>query len=800
MDTIKGITTFGSIILSNLCRYLFLSINILAIDLSYAVESIDNEVNSYINESIAIKGQSIVRSDNNMPTFVGRKICANCHQKQSADWKDSHHDLAMQEANEVTVLGNFHNKKYKYNDITTRFYKKNNKFYVNTEGLDGKLKDYEIKYTFGVAPLQQYLIEFPDGRLQALSIVWDARAEEKGGQRWMHLYPDEKIDHKDPLHWTGVYQNWNVMCSECHSTNVVKNYSQESNTYNTLWSEIDVSCEACHGAGSKHIVWARQDSNEKKRDPGKGLLISLDERKNVTWTINKDTGNARRSIAKKSNVEVEMCARCHSRRSVISENYVHGKPLLDTHIPSVLSQGLYHVDGQILDEVYVYGSFLQSKMHAEGVTCSDCHDPHALKTKTDGEGVCYKCHLASKYTSTDHHRHKVSSTGSNCLECHMPSKTFMVIDERRDHSIRIPRPDLTMKLGVPNACNNCHIDRSAHWASEAIQKWYGAIKEGYQKFAHALYEARQGGEGVDRQLIEILKDRSVPDIVRATAIDELQAYLSPALLDVVRSALQDEDPLVRVEALNILDAVPHQLRLTLAFDLLSDPVRAVRITAARILAPVPEDQLEENQIHVIKKVINEYISSQMLNSDRPENNVNLGLLYTQLGQLDEAERYYRHAIKLQSGYTPAYINLADLYRRQKKDNQIEPILREGIKHASDKAALNHSLGLLYVRQKQLGKSLGYFKRAVELNANNPRFVYVYAVALNSAGKNTEAISLLEGAHARHRNDTDILFSLILFNRDKGNQQDALRYAKIYLELLPHDGKIKSIVRELSRSH
>jgi len=329
--------------------------------------------------------------------YVGRTICAECHPQQNTQWAGSHHDLAMQPANAETVLGDFDNATLTQYGVTSSFFRKENRFIVRTEGGDGELHDYEIKYTFGVDPLQQYLIEFPGGRLQALSIAWDARPEAQGGQRWFHLHPDEKIAHDDELHWSKPSQNWNSMCAECHSTNLQKNYNPAQKRFDTGWSEIDVSCEACHGAGADHLAWARKEPGWERLESNMGLALLLDERKNVSWVVNPETGKVIRSKPRSGEKEIEMCARCHARRSPISGVYVHGERLADHYRPRLLDEGLYFADGQIDDEVYVYGSFLQSKMYQVGVTCSDCHDPHRAVLKTPGNSVCLQCHQADRY-------------------------------------------------------------------------------------------------------------------------------------------------------------------------------------------------------------------------------------------------------------------------------------------------------------------------------------------------------------------------------------------------------------------
>jgi len=365
--------------------------------------------------ALLIQGAAL-SAEKELVQWVGRSVCASCHVEQAARWSGSHHDLAMQPANGKTVLGDFNNVKVTQFGVTSSFFRKDGSYRVRTEGPDGKLQDYAIKYVFGVEPLQQYLIEFPGGRMQALSLAWDTRPKAQGGQRWFHLYPDEKIAHDDELHWTQPAQNWNSMCAECHSTRLQKHYDPATRTFSTAWSEIDVSCEACHGPGSAHVAWAERKPGWETQEPGKGLVLQLDERHDVSWMIDPKTGNAARSQVRTSNKEIEMCARCHARRSPISQEYAHGEPFMDHYLPRLLDEGMYFSDGQIDDEVYVYGSFLQSRMHAAGVTCSDCHEPHSLQLRAPGNGVCLQCHTAEKYESARHHFHEPGSTGASCAE------------------------------------------------------------------------------------------------------------------------------------------------------------------------------------------------------------------------------------------------------------------------------------------------------------------------------------------------------------------------------------------------
>jgi len=682
----------------------------------------------------------------------------------------------MQHADDESVLGNFSDVTFSYAGVDSKFYKKNKKFMVRTDGADGKLHDYEIKYTFGVIPLQQYLIEFEDGRMQALSIAWDSREESEGGQRWFHLYPNEKITYKDELHWTRVSFNWNGMCAECHSTDLQKKYDSQSDTFDTSWSEIDVSCEACHGPASEHVKWSEKKQGWKEIK-NKGLNLLFDERKGVHWALDPKTGNALRSQPRDTEKEIEVCAQCHSRRSAIYENYQPGNPFSDHYMPRLLDEGMYFSDGQIQDEVYVYGSFLQSKMYSKGVTCSDCHEPHSLQLRQEANGVCLQCHTAEKFDSKKHHFHEMGTRGASCAECHMPPRDYMVVDPRHDHSIRIPRPDLSVSLNTPNACNQCHQDESPEWAAKQVVQWYGKSPVGHQSFAAVLDAGRSGKSNAGKLLATTIRDVDTPDIARATAVSIITSYLDQTNIDVLQGGLQDENAMVRLASVSALEGLPQAMLVQLAFPMLNDPVKMVRIEAARLLAPVPVGELEGEQLSIYTNASNEYIDSQQVNADRPEAQLNLGNFYLAKNQLEKAEEAYNKAIKLDNAFVPAYINLADLYRVMKKDLAAENILRKAIKIAPDNADAHYALGLLMIRQQKVDEAVRFLQRAAGFDSSNAHYVYVYAVALNSTGKTSLAIDVLQDAQSRFPQDREILNALIAFHRDAKNDFAAQTYMK-----------------------
>ncbi|RDI97591.1 hypothetical protein DVT68_14950 [Dyella solisilvae] len=728
--------------------------------------------------------------------YVGAGACSTCHRKEADAWRQSHHAQAMQVANATNIEGRFDGGSLKQDGSVARFSRRGDTYLVKTDGPDGKPGDFEIKYAFGVYPLQQYLVAFPDGRLQALRAAWDARPVVAGGQRWFNLYPGERIDVHDVLHWTRLNQNWNYMCADCHSTHVQRNYDAVANTFKTSWSEINVACEACHGPGSRHLAWAAGDTTRKQRDASMGLAIALDERKGAHWIPNPASGNPARSAPLATHREVETCAVCHSRRNIIAADTAPTGRLMDTHDPVLLTDGRYYADGQQLDEVYIYGSFLQSRMYAKGVTCSDCHDPHTAKTRAEGNALCESCHTPAVYDTAAHHMHKDGSPGSQCVACHMPSKNYMVINARPDHSIRVPRPDLTVKYGVPNACASCHADKGAQWAADAIEKAHGPERKGYQHFVDALDASRHGKPGAADLLTALAGDAGSPTIARATAVSELQHYPSPTAVSTLKMALGDVDPLMRAAALDALTAFPPEVRGPLAAPLADDPVLDVRVKAGRVLAGVPDSQLDAGQRAARDRAFATYVQAQQAIADRPESHFDLGLVYVERGDMASAEQAFRHALRLQPDFVPAYVNLADMYRAMGREQEASQVIDEGLAAAPGNANLLHAKGLSLVRQNRQQDALEWLARAHQAAPGNARFAYVYGVALNSAGQGGQARTVLADALQRSPYDPSLLFALAGFERDAGDTQKAREYAERLVAVAPRSGEAQQLLQSL----
>ncbi|MBT7952668.1 MAG: tetratricopeptide repeat protein [Gammaproteobacteria bacterium] len=729
---------------------------------------------------------------------MGRDKCVGCHAKEISLWQGSHHDLAMQEAEADLILGNFDNATFSYNGIVTTFHKKDDKFFINTDGPDGKLTDYEVKYVFGIEPLQQYLLELPRGHLQSFPIAWDTRTKEHEGQRWFHLYADEQIDFNDELHWTGINQNWNYMCADCHSTNLRKNFNLENNTYQTSWSEIDVSCEACHGPASKHIELAKSLNNSEFRNlPDKGLAIRFPIAGNDKWSFPKNSSIAKLQSLRSSIKLIDTCARCHSRRSSLNSSKPYLGSLHDNYLVSSLDQGLYHADGQMNDETYVYGSFIQSKMYRAGVNCIDCHNAHSLELLEKGNALCLQCHKQTKFDTESHHFHPADTAAAQCVSCHMPAKNYMVIDSRRDHSFRVPRPDLSISTSSPNACNQCHSNKSNEWSLSKMKQWYK--KESFpHHFAETIHTGRKGSVNAKELLLTLAENNQQPMIARATAMNLLQNYLDPTTLKTVRNGLSSKEPMIQISALNALDVLPSEERFQLAGSLLNDPIKSVRIQAASKLASVSRSGLDDKQTLQLETAIAEYITVQKGNSDRAFAHVNLGNLYIDLTRYDDAEHAYKKAIELERSFVPAFVNLADLYRLQNSEQKAESTLREAIAVNDHVSAVHHALGLSLVRQKRYEEGLLNLERASQIDPVNTQYNYVYAVALNSMGFNEKAITVLEDIHKHHPTNRQALLSLTSINQQTGNLSVSINYAEKLLILSPDDKSLQNYIDQMKK--
>jgi len=700
--------------------------------------------------------------------YVGNAGCAGCHATAVSEWIGSHHDLAMQLPTPDTVLGDFNNAVFVHSGVTTTFFREGDTFFVRTDNAKGALETFPVQYVFGVEPLQQVLLPLPGGRLQALSIAWDARPASSGGQRWYHLYPDEHIGPGDPLHWTGGFFNWNTSCAECHSTDVEKRYDAVNDRFDTHYEQIDVGCEACHGPGSEHVALA----DAGKLSPAQtGFAMSLKARGTWQWAEGADI--AQRSEPLTSNHQIDSCARCHARRGTLGE-YHPGKPLLDTHRLAIIEEPLYWPDGQIRGEVYVYGSFIQSKMHQAGVVCSNCHNPHSNQLVVEGNGVCAQCHLASTYDNPTHHRHQQASAGSACVDCHMPAQTYMGVDDRRDHSMRIPRPDLSMSTGSPNACNQCHTDQSADWAYSALTGWGVQFSDRRNHPARAFHSAQRGDVRATPTLIETANNHGATGILRASAVAHLARLAPEQITPLLPLWLSSEDPLIRLAAIEAAGAIPIPQREQLLLPLTKDPVLANRMGVAEQLAAVsvtPETPENES----LRALFEEYLGVQSQHLDMPSVLTQLSGFQLARGDVDAAKKWLQKALDKNPQTTASRVNLADLYRALGNDTSAKALLKEGITLNANDAALWFSLGLLEVRTGNDAAALAALEKAAQLEESPGYYQYVLAVALNDRGRPKEALETLTAIHRQAPGQPNVLAALVQYSQLAGDSAAAARY-------------------------
>ncbi len=722
--------------------------------------SCKEDKNSEYKEIPPVTLEKIFTSTNQIPdaNFLGDDACKKCHEEAYKDWEGSHHNKAMQLANRQTILAGFNGERFTSQGVTSRFYSKGEEFFVNTEGPDGKYHDYKIVYTFGITPLQQYIVEFPNGRYQCLRTAWDTEKN-----KWFDLYPDFKVVHSEWLHWSRGGLNWNTMCSDCHSTNVRKNYNAGTNGYDTKFALINVSCEACHGPGKQHVDEATRLGKDYKPS-GLMQMTAKTEPKEL----------------------VDQCARCHMRREQISELFNFEGTMLDHYFPQLITERLYHIDGQILDEDYVYGSFVQSKMYQNNISCKDCHNPHSLELKFEGNNLCAQCHIPEKYDTPKHHFHEVGSEGGQCINCHMTGRFYMGNDFRRDHSFRIPRPDLSLKYGTPNACIQCHEDKDNEWAWQTFQEQYGIPD--YQHFSELLAHGLSGNPEGKKSLLTLIKDSLQPEIARASAVRGFQYYLNPDDIVNLRTFLNDSSPIVRAATLDVFGELDSTDYVTYLIPLLKDEKRSVRVKAFFALGALNEHQIPEDYKEIYEKVKSEFFTylqatSEFAGGKAKEANFNLkkgdlalaiknyedalridnlnnivrtslATLYYRNGQLLEAEQTFKTIIEQEPGYGPTYFSLALLFAESGRNKEAIQQLEKAIVYMPENLRVYYNLGLLYDSTNERVKAKETLLKGLKISPTNEELLYTLAYFFSKYGEIEKAREIGSQLVQMHPNNTN----------------------------------------------
>jgi Flp pilus assembly protein TadD len=687
--------------------------------------------------------------------YVGRAACADCHAREVTLWEGSDHDRAMDLATPEFVLGDFDNTELTHHGVVSRMSRRGDEFFVETEGPDGQRAEFRVKYVFGYRPLQQYLAELDRGYLQVLPVTWDTEQRE-----WFYAVPDAPFGPGDPLHWTGSAQNWNHMCADCHSTDFQKNFDLASATHHPSYSEIDVSCEACHGPGSLHIELAKSHSLFWDRRYGYGLAKL------------KDTA---------SKTQLEACAPCHARRQRIYPGFQPGDEFFDYFGLSLLEEGLYHPDGQFLDEVYEYGSFTQSLMYRKNVRCSDCHDPHTTRVKFPDNRLCTQCHIAGKYDGPVHHHHDVRGEGSRCVACHMPVKKYMVVDPRRDHSLRPPRPDLTVKLGTPNACNQCHTreTETAQWAADWIVQWYGPTRKDNPHYGELIAAGRAGAREAIEPLAKLTRSADVGPIVRATAASLLATrYPISDTREAIERSLRSPDAIVRVAALRAVPNWPitsrrdlDELRDLLA-PRLSDSSRWVRVEAARMASSFPSEIFTAETQQRLQRALDECQTGLLAEGDQSGSHMGLGILRRNLGDVSGAIRAYETAIRLDPAVAGPRSNLA-----------------------SELEQLGRQREALALRQEEVQ----FLRRDAELLPDNAFLKYQLGLLEYLLNDEAAAERALLAAVRLAPDSADFLLGLTLLYEKQQRWSEALPLARRLTDLEPQNPSYQQVLRNLQEA-
>lgn len=674
------------------------------------------------------------------PNFIGSNTCVACHKEQFKEWQGSHHDLAMQVANDSTVLGNFDNVKITIDGVAYSFFKKDEDFIVKIKEIDATINEYKVTYTFGVTPLQQYLVDFDKGNKQVLRVTWDVIKE-----KWYHQYKGNTIEPHDWLHWTKGAQNWNTMCAECHSTNLKKNYFIEKDSFKTTYSEINVACESCHGPAKQHVNWASKGLNGENTYILKGLS---------------------------QNEQLNQCASCHARRVKLTPNFESGIQFEDQYMVQNLSTNFYHDDGQIDEEDYVYGSFLQSKMFTEGVKCTDCHNPHTLKLKFKGNMLCAQCHIPANYNSQNHTFHLERTEANQCISCHMTGKVYMGNDFRRDHSFRIPRPDQSEKYGTPNACIGCHKDKSNKWASDAINNWYGSKREAH--FSDALLLSSQNNLSTTErlQLDAFINDLNYPEIARATVIENLN-FTNQNQYSTLLNALNDSSAIVRYNALLKFRALPPQDRKAIALKHMNDSIKLVRIAAAQLIIGLDENTLNVTDKLYLTTARTELETMLFSNADFSTGRMQLGDYYLRQNDNNSAIKHYKMALQKDSLLTPAYSNLATAYSLIKDYDNANEILNLWIKLEPNLSRPHYLKALLNFETNNNEVAVAELKIAIKLNPNDTRSMYNLATYyLQNKKELSEANNIIKNALKLEPNNQDYKYLLALIYQEQGDSKKA----------------------------
>jgi predicted CXXCH cytochrome family protein len=664
--------------------------------------------------------------------------CRKCHAAEFDDWMKSNHAHANR-AVDTAVDGAAFPGRIDIENAAERFQflRKNGKFTVAVSGPAIGEHQFPVGGVIAVEPLRQYLLAMGDGRYQVTPVAWDVNRNE-----WFHVFPGERREPGSWGHWLGQGMNWNSNCAVCHMTDFTKNLDPTSGGYRSTWRFQGISCVQCHTDAAKH---GRQASLGRKQPAGLNFTPAQ---------------------------KLDSCGSCHSRREELTADKFRAGDNYHDHYRLALPDqaGLYYDDGQILEEDFELGSFKMSRMGGKsGVTCLDCHRPHSLTTilPVENDQLCMNCHgtglkNAPRIEPSVHTHHAEGSAGSRCVSCHMAVTVYMARDPRRDHGFLSPDPRLTKELGIPNACNRCHTDKSTDWALAAAEKWFGPeMNARTRNRARIVHRARTGASDVVPEIVALIAREEVP-AWRATLVGLLAPFITDErAFAAATNALRDSDPLVRTRAVHVLAEQPQAARTIAALE--NDPVRTVRLEAefAGRAALKPDTQ-----------PMRELVSYLAANADRPGQLLMAAELATTLKHSDEAAQNALRAVSLDPKNALTMREAAVVLARAEKLDQAQNLLEEAVKVSPDFAEAHYSLGLLRAERGDMDGAIESLRTAVRFDPENWRAWYNIALALTKQERWSEALSAIESAEAIMPGSPEVRYTKAIILARLGRQPEA----------------------------
>ena len=756
--------------------------------------------------------------------YIGSDRCIQCHEGEYQQWQKSHHAKAMMLPQENNVLGDFDDKEVTFKEVITRFSSKDGHYFISTENALGQIETYQVAYTFGYHPLQQYLIDIGDGKLQAFDVAWDSRNKKEGGQRWFKLLPDENTAHDTQFHWTRQLQNWNSRCAQCHSTGLQEGYDPLKHQYKTSYAEVNVACESCHGEAKTHVNLMEQresrvlqkdviqssESDVKNfgfKDSGfknSGFKVNLKQTRTFHFT---NTDFIAQAQGEKSNAQINACGGCHSLRQIIGElDPAHDYH--DQYVQRLLDDPLYYADGQIQEEVFVLGSFMQSKMYQAGVTCTNCHNAHTGEVKAKDNTLCTQCHKADHYDNPKHHHHKEMTEAALCVSCHMPATTYMEVDDRRDHAFKMPDPVQSFLTDSPDVCLSCHKAQTSEWSANTIHQWPGQSNtkrnntkrnNNYvDKYALINAKARKNDLLSLVNSVQYINNDHNATIKRATLLSQTGNIPSRLTMETLLKHLSSEHAQIRRGAVSASRAIPLQTRWKTLKKHLNDPSASVRYEVANQLAAYSSIAQGEDK-KVLDTLLQDYKQQLQRAQDMPAGQMQLSALALNQGDIEGAKNALNNALEIEPNYVPALLNLADLYRRMGNESQSKRLLERAVHVAPDFGSVQHAFGLYWVRKKQLKQALHYLEAATKTNDRSLQYFYVYAVAQESDGQINKAIETLKQANQLWPNQYNILMTLIQYLEKSGDTKQSLTYLSRLSAIAPGDPQVIQRINRLKQT-